>query len=182
MARGLTNVPINAPVEGLKRSTERLTRSATYKFPSGPMVSPCPETVPPLPKVSLYAPVYWLYDFASVVGRVPPLLMKMSARNAGSHAPAESIASTAGNARKVLRVGKCDLYIVVSYEIRHAGRAPQKFRIEIFERYSLLTVPLPTFATQTWTPSKATPKGAYPTPNVPRVAPSLARNSVTLLL
>src|SRR5271156_4877478 len=58
---GGTNVPINIPFEGLKYSTDPLAQSATYKFPSAPMASPSDDNRPPL-KVSLYAPVYWLYD------------------------------------------------------------------------------------------------------------------------
>src|SRR5277367_327231 len=98
---GLTNVPINAPDEGLKRNTEAVPTSATYKFPSGPMASPCDATRPPV-KVSLSAPVIWLYDHTWPA----PLLTKMSPCAAGTNAPATSTANAAGNLQEVSNLGK----------------------------------------------------------------------------
>jgi hypothetical protein len=48
--------------------------------------------------------------------------------------------------------------------------------------YSLVTLLSLPFATQMLAPSKAIPSGVVPTPNVPRLAPSLARSLVTLSL
>src|SRR5580658_181675 len=84
---GATNVPINAPVSGLKRSTAPVLPSATYRFPSGPMASPSEETTPPV-KVSFCAPVYQLYEDAWLELGLPyPLLIKISARAAGAQRP-----------------------------------------------------------------------------------------------
>src|ERR1039458_5255589 len=97
--------------------------SATYKLPSHPMASPFDDARPPL-KVSLYAPVYWLYDHTWLAwGGCAPLLTKMSPRAAGSHRQDISTTSAAGMAH-VSRARKYDLYMVVSS--RSEGTRPKR--------------------------------------------------------
>src|SRR5271157_2485550 len=54
--------------------------------------------------------------------------------------------------------------------------------VSLLQIHCLLTVPSSEFATQMKAPSKATPHGRVPTGKVPRLAPSAARSSVTVLL
>src|ERR1700730_14058424 len=73
---------------------------------------------------------------------------------------------------------------IMEVTVTSQPRTSGQFRGDTFPLfvYNFETVPPKRFATQTLAPSKATPNGWFPTGNVPKAVPSLARNLVTLLL
>src|SRR5580704_14997791 len=102
VAGRLITTPLDSPVVALKLTTCLFIKSATYTLPSAPTATPVvyDEQQGLTLMVSFAAPVNSLYEST---WWPPPLVRKMSARNAGAQA-ANTKASVAVTSRSCLHI------------------------------------------------------------------------------